>query len=125
MGLGLMASLQDGTEGPAGAAKLQQQEAAQQWAAEAFVYRVGTDQQNGASESHEHPGDGGSMQSCAAGNERFDADHPKGRHRNENGCQSARHPLLGVDQAACARADDDDSEQRRVPEFAPGGKMRL
>ena len=30
-----------------------------------------------------------------------------------------------IDQAARARADDDDAVERGVPKFAPGGKMRL
>ena len=48
MRLGLMPSLQDGAERPAGAADLQQQEAPQQRTAEAFVHRFGSDQQNRA-----------------------------------------------------------------------------
>jgi len=107
MRLGLMAALQDGPQRPAGAAELQQQETAQQRTAEAFLQRLGSDQQNGARESHEHPGDGGPMQSSAAGNERLDADHPEWRYRDEDRCQAAGHPLLRVHQTARAGADDD------------------
>ncbi len=73
MRLGLMTSLQDGAERPAGTPQLQQQEAAQQWTTEALVHGIGRHQQNGACEADKHTGNGGPMQSNTAWDERFDA----------------------------------------------------
>ncbi len=126
MRLGLMTALQDGTQRPAARSQAcSSRKPRSKRTAETFLHRFGSDQQNGAGQADQHPDDGGSMQSIAAGNERFDADHPERRHRNEDRCQAAGHPLLGEHQAARAGADDDDAEQRGVPEFAPGGKMRF
>ena len=79
MRLGLMAALQDGTERPSGAADLQQQEAAQQRPAETLTHGFGRDQQDGAGQPHQHSDNGRAMQARAAGNERFDTDHPERR----------------------------------------------
>ena len=96
MRLGLMTALQDGAESPAArsrAAAARSRAAAGRRSLRCIA--SGATSRMVPAETHQHPDDGGSMQSLAAGNERFDADHPEGRHGDEDRRQSARHPLLG------------------------------
>jgi DNA ligase D-like protein (predicted polymerase) len=76
---GLMTPLENGTEAPAEAAQLQQHKSAQQRAPEAFAHDLGSNQERGSGQAHQHGEEGGTVQTLAAGDQRIDADHPEWR----------------------------------------------
>jgi len=125
MGGGLMTALQNGAQAPGGTTQLQQQEAAQQRTAEAFLHDLWRNQKRGSGEAYQHCDQSGAVQALAAGNQRIHADHPERRNGDEHRRQAAGDPLLGIDQTSGAASDDDDAEQCCVPELAAGGEVRF
>ncbi len=124
MRFGLMPPLQDGTERPAGRSRIRISRNPRSSGPPKPSRTIsGATSRRGAGQADQHGDDRGAMQSVAAGNERIDADHPERRQRDEDRRQAARHPLLGEYQAARADSDDDDAEERGVPELAARWEM--
>jgi len=65
------------------------------------------------------------MQTIAARDERFHADHPKGRSGDEQRCEAAGNPDFGESQAAVSDADDDDAVEGGEEKFLARRQVRF
>src|SRR5207249_6932820 len=99
-----------GPDGPANACDLRGDDAAQKPAASIAELNLRPDQRDNARKADDEAQTAPRSQPLAVGQHRVDADHPEWRGCDENGGQTAWDGLLGPDDAAIAKPEQQEAE---------------
>jgi hypothetical protein len=75
--------------------------------------------------THQHADTRSPVYALAAGAKGFDDDHPERSGRDEQRCQSARHPLLGPHDGEVADADHEKSDEREIEQRVAVARQTL